>query len=188
MGDQEPTDATAGLHCCTEPWFWYSWTSLRKNSMDVVRLAVPGTLLYRDLVLRVVASVCRLVRRNMETTQEASRRVEDFDDKVVSAVGEAFNNIAIHAYDASHGDAEIEVEFDQDRLIVRLLDTGEGFNISAEVAHDPRETLRESYMGLEIMLACMDDVSYTRGGPTTPNVLTMTKCYFSEAGAAKRRA
>jgi serine/threonine-protein kinase RsbW len=155
--------------------------------MDIVRLSVPGTLVYRDLVLRVVASVCRLVRRTAETTQELGReKVEDFDDKIVSAVGEAFNNVAMHAYRNVKGAAEIELESEGGSLIIRLLDTGDGFVISEELGQD-LETLRESNMGLEIMLACMDEVTYTRGGPTAPNVLTMTKSYFAKAVGPTRR-
>jgi serine/threonine-protein kinase RsbW len=155
--------------------------------MDIVRFSVPGTLLYRDLVLRVVASACRLGRSGARATQEPGhrRRVEDFDDKVVSAVGEAFNNVAIHAYAVRRGEANVELAFEPDGLTVRLLDTGEGFDISAELGRD-LETLRESRMGLEIMLACMDEVTYVRGGPTTPNVLTMTKRYFADASASNR--
>jgi serine/threonine-protein kinase RsbW len=156
--------------------------------MEIVRLSVPGTLQYRDVVLRVVASVCRLVRSRPETEQEASPRahVEDFDDKVVSAVGEAFNNVAIHAYGSKRGDAHLELGFELGRLTVRLLDTGEGFTLSTEVGQE-LEALRESHMGLEIMLACMDEVSYTRGGPSAPNVLTMTKRYFANPAASTAR-
>ena len=146
----------------------------------MVRLSVPGTLPYRDVVLRVVASVCRLMRSRMEAEQEAShaRRVADFDDKVVSAVGEAFNNIAIHAYaGGTAGEARLELGFDRDCLTIRLLDTGIGFDLSQE-SGDGLETLRESHMGIVIMRACMDDVTYYRGDPPTPNSLTMTKRYF----------
>jgi serine/threonine-protein kinase RsbW len=155
--------------------------------MDILRLAVPGTLLYRGVVLRAVASVCRVVRRGAQAGQATSHRnnVEDFDDKVVSAVSEAFNNIAIHAYKSTRGEAELELGFEQDKLTVRLLDTGEGFNFSAELGQ-ALEILRESRMGLEIMLACMDEVSYARGGPMTPNVLTMTKRYHGKATASNR--
>jgi serine/threonine-protein kinase RsbW len=157
------------------------------DNMDIVRLSVPGTLAHRDLVLRVVASVCRLVRRTADLTQELGHRerVEDFDEKVVSAVGEAFNNVAIHAYRNVRGAAEIELEFEGDSLTIRLLDRGDGFEIFKEIGQN-LETLRESNMGLEIMLACMDHVSYTRGGPTAPNVLTMTKSYFTKAVGSTR--
>ena len=154
--------------------------------MDIVRLSVPGTLAYRDLVLRVVASACRLVRRTAELTQEPGQeKVDDFDDKIVSAVSEAFNNVAMHAYRNARGAAEIELEFEGDSLIIRILDTGNGFELSEALGQD-LETLRESNMGLEIMLACMDHVTYTRGGPTGPNVLTMTKSYLAKAVGATR--
>jgi serine/threonine-protein kinase RsbW len=155
------------------------------DNMDTLRFSVPGTLPYRDVVLRVVASACRLGRRGADATQEPGhrKRVEDFDDKVVSAVGEAFNNVALHAYAGVRGEAKLELGFEPDGLTVRLLDTGQCFSLSAEVGQD-LETLRESRMGLEIILSCMDEVTYVPGGPTTPNVLTMTKRYFANADAS----
>jgi anti-sigma regulatory factor (Ser/Thr protein kinase) len=159
---------------------------LQNDLEEIVRFSVPGTLLYRDVVLRVVASVCRLVRNGPGATQETSHRnrAEDFDEKVVSAVGEAFNNVAQHAYRTVRGEAKLELGFAKGRLTIRLLDTGEGFDLARELGQD-LETLRESRMGLEIMLACMDEVTYVRGGPTTPNVLTMTKRYLANAGASR---
>lgn len=157
----------------------------------MVRLSVPGTLIYRDVVLRVVASVCRLVRSGVEEKQEASHgtHVADFDDKVVSAVGEAFNNIAQHAYGGSAGgDARLELIYERDLLTIRMYDTGKGFNLSEELGQD-LELLRESHMGLEIMRACMDEVRYSPGDSRSPNVLTMTKRYLTPegtTGAAKR--
>jgi serine/threonine-protein kinase RsbW len=151
--------------------------------MDIVRLSVPGTLQYRDVVLRVVASVCRLVRSSHGSKQEPNpkKHAEDFDDKVVSAVGEAFNNIAVHAYERVSGHAELELEFEPDRLTVHLRDTGDGFNLAADLAAElgnKLEALRESHMGLEIIFACMDEVTYARGDAGAPNVLTMTKRYL----------
>lgn len=154
----------------------------------MVRLSVPATLQYRDVVLRVVASVCRLMRLGFGTEgeQEPSRgvRVTDFDDKVVSAVGEAFNNIAIHAYPGVvPGEARLELGFERDRLTIQLSDTGKGFNLSEELGTG-FETLRESHMGLEIIRACMDEVTYRRGEADRPNVLTMIKHYVVRNGEA----
>ncbi len=108
--------------------------------------------------------------------------MSEFDDKVVSAVGEAFNNIVLHAYAIVSGKAELELAFELDTLTVRMLDTGQGFDFATERGQG-LETLRESHMGLEIMLASMDEVAYVRGGPTTPNVLTMTKRYVANSAA-----
>lgn len=157
--------------------------------MDIVRLSVPGTLLYRDVVLRVVASMCRLTRLSAEKEEQepghrdASPRHSDFDDKVVSAVGEAFNNVAIHAYAGVSGYAELELVVALDTLTVRISDAGAGFDLPSQQG-EGLETLRESHMGLEIMVACMDEVTYVRGsGTSTPNVLTMKKRYLTNAPA-----
>ncbi|HEY3499066.1 MAG TPA: ATP-binding protein [Polyangiaceae bacterium] len=141
----------------------------------MIRLSVPGTLLYRDIVLRVVASACRLVKP-LTAKQEASREVADFSDKFVSAVGEAFNNVALHAYRGrAAGHVEMELEVEGDRLTVRLIDTGTGFDPTEEHPPDLR-SLPESHMGLYIIRSCVDDVSYRRGNPPlVPNVLTLTK-------------
>jgi serine/threonine-protein kinase RsbW len=140
--------------------------------MDMIRLSVPGKLLYRDIVLRVVASACRLVKPK----QDSSRDCAEFSDKLVSAVGEAFNNVALHAYgDRSIGYVEIELEVDEDSLTVRLLDTGAGFD-PTQVHPPDLHTLPESHMGLYIIRSCVDDVTYRRGNPPfSPNVLTLTK-------------
>jgi serine/threonine-protein kinase RsbW len=146
--------------------------------MDMIRLSVPGTLRFRDVVLRVAASTCRLMRASAADRQEPSREPHEFDDKVVSALGEAFNNVAIHAYrDQPAGTVELEFEIRKDAITIRLLDTGRGFVPSAEAAPD-LAALPESHMGLYIMRSFMDEVSYRRGDPPgTPNVLTLVKRY-----------
>ena len=148
--------------------------------MDMIKLSVPGTLLFRDVVLRVTASTCRLARAmaHPNQEQEPSREAHAFDDKVVSAVGEAFNNIAIHAYRGSAaGTAELEFEIHPDGITIRLLDTGLAFEPTEEHALD-LTALPESRMGLYIVRSCMDEVSYQRGAPpAAPNVLTLTKRY-----------
>jgi serine/threonine-protein kinase RsbW len=149
------------------------------DDIDMVRLSVPGTLLYRDLVLRVVASFCRLARLDAQSKQEASRAPSDeFDDKVVSAVSEAFNNVAIHGYRGRPpGSVEIELELIQNGVTIRLLDTGAVFDPSDE-PDAPPSGLRESHMGLFIIRSCMDTVSYRAGNPpAVPNMLTLVKCY-----------
>ena len=159
---------------------WYAELTAGADDMDMIKLSVPGTLLFRDVVLRVAASTCRLARAmacsNQE--QEPSREDHGFDDKVVSAVGEAFNNIAIHAYRGSAvGTVQLEFELHTDGVTIRLLD--DGFSFEPGEKHIPDlSTLPESRMGLYIMSSCMDEVDYQRGAPpAVPNVLTLTKRY-----------
>lgn len=95
-----------------------------------------------------------------------------FEAQVVSAFGEAFNNIAVHAYrNGEPGPVHVEVDWDDAKLVITLIDLGETFD-PATVKAPNLDDLPESGMGLYIMHSCMDEVDY-RAGP--PNVLRMVK-------------
>jgi serine/threonine-protein kinase RsbW len=137
-----------------------------------VRLSIPGSLEYRDLAIRVVAAACKLVR-GREAVDDDARA--DFDNHVVSAFGEAFNNAAIHAYRGrSPGALEIEIDVGPREITLRLVDHGAGFDPLA-VAEPDLDSLPESGLGLFIMRSFMDAVSYQTGDGENPNVLSMTK-------------
>lgn len=135
----------------------------------MIRLSVPGTLEYRDVAMRVVTAASKLVRPEAEPT---ARGAEEFDAQVISAFGEAFNNIAIHAYgDSDPGPLEVEIEVLSDGLRIRILDHGKSFD-PATVAEPELDDLPERGMGLFIIRSFMDDVRYA---PGKPNVLEMVK-------------
>jgi serine/threonine-protein kinase RsbW len=144
----------------------------------MIRLSVPGELAYRDVVLRVVASSCKLMRSRQHGTQEASHEDHDGElaTQVVSAVSEVFNNIAIHGYrNRAPGNVDVEIEVTDDELTLRLSDTGASFDLAA-VRPPALAALPESHMGLYIVRSFMDDVRYEPGdGATRPNVLTLIK-------------
>lgn len=157
----------------------------------MIRLTVPGTLRYRALVLRVIASSCRLVRFEEGKLQEASHVLTleaDFDAQLVSAVGEAFNNIAIHGYrNREPGSVEVEVLPLKDRIEVCIADYGEAFDptmtLPLQLSNDP-DHLLESGMGLFIINSFSDGVSYRPGSPPdSPNVLCLTKLWRSKSEA-----
>ena len=150
--------------------------------MDMIRLSVPGTLRYRDVVLRMVASVCRLVRSDPAVQQEAGHRAQavDFEDSLVSAVSEAFNNVALHAYAQVDGTAELEAEVVHGTITIRLSDFGQPFDPSEQTSPD-LDGLHESSMGLYLIRSCVDAFSYVRGNPPrSPNVMTLRKSYFTD--------
>jgi serine/threonine-protein kinase RsbW len=139
----------------------------------VIRLRVPGALKYRDLAVRAVAAACKLVGGDDDGTGRVHR---EFDDQVVSAFGEAFNNAAQHSYrDRSVGDVEIEIELDAKSITIRLYDFGNSYDLESIPAPD-LEQLPESGMGLYIIRSFMDEVDYRAGAP---NVLSMTKRFKS---------
>jgi serine/threonine-protein kinase RsbW len=110
--------------------------------------------------------------------QEPSREQHDFDDKVVSALGEAFNNVAIHAYRGmAPGLVDLEIEASAEGITLHMSDAGHAFEPRDEGNWTPAvEALPESHMGLYIMRSCMDRVTYLPGGRDgAHNRLTLTK-------------
>jgi serine/threonine-protein kinase RsbW len=132
----------------------------------VIHLRVPGSLRYRDLAVRVVGAACKLVG------SDDRAHAREWDNEVVSAFGEAFNNTAIHSYDARQpGEVEIEVDPNASGITIRLIDHGKSFSIE-DVPVPDLDALPESGLGLFIIRSFMDEVSYV---PGSPNVLSMTK-------------
>lgn len=147
--------------------------------MGVIGLRVPGAITYRHLAIRLVSTACKMalddqVASDAQGTQgtQTARFDRDFEPEVVSAVGEAFNNIAVHGFrDLEPGPVQIEVDWDDEKLAITMIDSGRTYDPSTVVAPD-LAALPESGMGLFIMTSCMDVVDY-RAGP--PNVLRLVK-------------
>jgi serine/threonine-protein kinase RsbW len=101
---------------------------------------------------------------------------DEFEAHVVSACGEAFNNIAVHGYRGMPpAEVVLEVVTGPEVITVRMLDYGRVFD-PVKAPLGPLEALPESKMGLVILRAFMDDISYVAGHPPeVPNVLTMSK-------------
>jgi serine/threonine-protein kinase RsbW len=136
---------------------------------------MTGTLDHRDVTLRAVSAACKLVTRKPQ-----GATWNEFRMQVVSAVGEAFNNIVLHGYDG-RGDGEIEIEIRAtlDRITIAMRDYGSSFD-PTKVPLPDFDALPESGWGLFIIRAFMD-ISYT---PGSPNVLTLSKTLPPEAAEA----
>ena len=59
----------------------------------VIGLRVPGAVGYRHIAIRLVSTACK-----MALEAEPTEADDDFEAEVVSAFGEAFNNIAVHGF------------------------------------------------------------------------------------------
>lgn len=137
--------------------------------MSPIRLTIPGTLDYRDLAVRVVAAACKLVGQRDDVSEDCRA---EFDMHVVSAFGEAFNNVAIHSYKGRPvGALDIEIDVGVGEITLRIADHGPGYD-PLNIKEPDLDELPESGMGLFIMREFMDSVSYQLGAP---NVLSMTK-------------
>lgn len=142
-------------------------------------------LAYRDVAVRVVGTACRLLKPRAPGASdrpsapplvgEASEGRGDFatDElamQVVSAFGEAYNNVAIHGYKHGPQDGhaqriDLAIRADADALVVEMTDWG--------TTHDPAsyetppDELPERGMGLFIMRSCLDEIAYVKGPPNT---------------------
>jgi serine/threonine-protein kinase RsbW len=131
-----------------------------------IRIEMVGRLQHRDLVLRSVAAACKLV--NARTDNAAWN---DFRTQVVTAVGEAFNNVVLHSYEGrDEGIVEIEIQTRPDHICVELRDWGESFDPGAVPSPD-FDSLPESGLGIFIIKSLMN-IHYT---PGHPNVLSLSK-------------
>jgi anti-sigma regulatory factor (Ser/Thr protein kinase) len=91
---------------------------------------------------------------------------------VVSAFGEAFNNVAIHGFRGQPpGSVDIEISWTEEQIVIQMSDSGRSFDPDAvpELALDD---LPEGGMGIFIMRSFMDEIEYEAG---PPNVLRMVK-------------
>jgi serine/threonine-protein kinase RsbW len=100
-----------------------------------------------------------------------------FRYEMLTAFGEAFNNIVIHGYSGrSDGVVDVETDLSPEQVTVRLIDTGTKVDFSRVVPPD-LESMPENGMGVFIMYALVDKVEY-HGGAV--NVLSLTKRTSSE--------
>jgi serine/threonine-protein kinase RsbW len=111
-----------------------------------------------DLVLAVIAHVPLADRM--------------FRHEMITAFGEAFNNIVAHGYRGrTDGMIDVEAEIRPGELVLRLKDGGVEVDYGS-IAVPDLESMPESGMGVYLMHSMVDEVAYT-GGPL--NVLSLTK-------------
>jgi serine/threonine-protein kinase RsbW len=135
-----------------------------------VLLRVPATLAYRQLTCRTVAAVCKLSLDQAGAGRSAAAR--RFADEFMSAVGEAFNNVVIHAYaNTGEGDIELELFWDAEQVVVEMRDSGTQFDFDAVPPLD-LDAPHEGGMGVYIIRSFVDQAEYRAG---SPNVLVLTK-------------
>jgi anti-sigma regulatory factor (Ser/Thr protein kinase) len=135
------------------------------NACAEVSLEVPARLECRNIVMRTVSAACRLA-------SVAGDGARDFGYDVLSAVGEAYNNIVLHGYAGrERGSVQMKIHKRDDCVRVELRDTGASFDPTQAPKPDLAE-LPENGLGIFLMRSMVDEVFYVAG---CPNVLTLVK-------------
>ena len=141
-----------------------------------VLLKVPAALAYREMASRTVSAVCKLAQGAAgKAGGEAAQR---FTNELLSAVGEAFNNVVMHAYAGREaGTVELELFWNEAQVVVQMRDSGSSFDFDAVPTPD-LSALNETGMGVFIIRSFVDHVEHR---PGSPNVLVLTKHIASAA-------
>lgn len=137
----------------------------------LARLEVLGRLEMRDVVLRTVSAVCRLAHRRAGAPEST---FASFRAQLVSAVGEAFNNVALHAYEGKGGHVDVKMWFESGELVLEICDWGKGFDPML-IAEPNLEAMPESGLGVFIIKSFVDSFVYLEGKNGAPNILRLRK-------------
>ncbi len=131
--------------------------------MNSIKLTIPSISDYVG-VARLTASG---IANRMKFTHE------DIED-IKIAVSEACTNSVQYAYGDSPGDIEISFNIYDDKLEIRISDSGKGFDIDAEVKtkEDDPEKIGLG-LGIVFMRSLMDHVDYETSANGT--VVTLVK-------------
>ncbi len=136
---------------------------------NIICLEVPGKVEYRNVVVRAVSIACKLA---IPAGHHPGTCGDDLRIALVSAVGEAYNNIASHGYAGRKaGWVQLRIVRRLRRLRVELRDTGASFD-PTQVPPPDLASLPESGLGIFVMRAMVDELSYV---PGCPNLLILVK-------------
>lgn len=170
----------------TTPLRYTETSNLRYDTVDgpadevpaLIRLQLAGILEHRDVALRAVSTACKLV-----TPRPQGRSWNEFQMQVVSAVGEAFNNVVLHGYAGrKEGSIDLRIQTRRGLIRIELRDWGASFD-PTKVPPPAFDTLPESGLGLYIMQSFMH-MTYRAG---RPNLLTLSKRFLVERASAARK-
>jgi serine/threonine-protein kinase RsbW len=122
-------------------------TSTTNGSGATVRLTIPARAEYITLCRLALTGIARVSRLSDEVLADLKL-----------ALTEAASNSVRHAYasDDRTGVVEISYELRPDRLVIEVMDEGEGFDPAG--AQGPPEELSEGGLGIAIIRAIADEV------------------------------
>ena len=117
-----------------------------------IRLTIPAKPEYITLGRLALTGIARL-------------RAEPMSQEVLGdlklALTEACTNSVRHAYDGGEGIVEILYELHEDRLVVEVSDTGEGFEHTELEQDEDDDELTEGGLGIAIIRALADELEIT---------------------------
>ena len=126
-------------------------SSSGNGHLHAIRLTIPAKPEYITLGRLALTGIARL--RTEPMSQEALGDLK-------LALTEACTNSVRHAYDGGEGNVEILYELHADKLVVEVVDEGEGFDAPADDAGPALngDALSEGGLGIAIIKALVDEL------------------------------
>jgi serine/threonine-protein kinase RsbW len=127
-----------------------------------VTFRLQASLEYRHLAIDIVSTLLA----HVDTADSKFRH------EMLTAFGEAFNNIVTHGYaDRVDGMLDVEAEVSPLQITLSLIDSGRRVDF-ARVSPPDLDSMPEGGMGVFMIYAFVDEVTYRAGDQ---NVLSLTK-------------
>jgi serine/threonine-protein kinase RsbW len=117
-----------------------------------VRLVMPAKAEYITLGRLALTAIARVRPLSDETLSDLKL-----------ALTEACTNSVRHAYEGRAGTVEIVYQLEPDRLVVDVLDDGDGFQVDEAVDRSDNGDLSEGGLGIAIIRAVADEVDIGPG-------------------------
>jgi serine/threonine-protein kinase RsbW len=117
-----------------------------------VRLIIPAKAEYITLGRLALTAIARVRPLSDETLSDLKL-----------ALTEACTNSVRHAYEGRAGTVEIVYRLEPDRLVVDVLDDGDGFQVEEAVDKSGNGDLSEGGLGIAIIRAVADEVDIGPG-------------------------
>jgi serine/threonine-protein kinase RsbW len=126
--------------------------SAAANGDGAVRLTIPAKAEYISLGRLALTGLSRLRALPQETVADLKL-----------ALTEACSNAIRHAYPNGEGRVHIVYELQPDRLVIEVVDDGEGFGFEPVHTGDEEDELVEGGLGIAIIRAIADELEIGTG-------------------------
>ncbi len=144
----------------------------------IFKLVTPSESEYLEMIRDFVGKIAQKAGFN-----------DEYITKIQLAVDEACTNVVKHAYKGiRRKDITVEVELNQEKMTIAVIDHGRGFDISRVLQRDVNGRLNEyrrGGLGIHLMRIIMDKVDFSIQ-PRVENRVTMVKYINREDSPEKK--
>ena len=142
-------------------------------------MVTPSDSKYLDLIREFIDKIANIAGFD-----------DEYVNKIQLSVDEACTNVVKHAYRGMQSkNIKIEVEFDKEKMIISVIDSGKGFDLKLTKLKDINDHLNEfnrGGLGIHLISILMDKTNYSIQ-PMKKNQITMIKFLSKNQSREKKK-